>query len=415
MDKDHRTFKEGQVVELKSFEKGYRGAWFRCKIKGIRTRVGELEHCLEYCDFQDETVRWTKIYRRLHKRVDPTLMIRPQYPPFYYESKMSDIDCTSEEIIVVNDVWKVGDLVDWWKDGCYWSGRLNKKLGPKKFQLLLFPKPIGEELSYVICCKDLRPSLDWSPQHGWKVPENEDHLTCARLVKPANLGGSVNMTLHEKRKNCAASVSSNVSASHLLPPDKSEPIAKRLLRASPDKSEKIAKCLLVTKATACMERQRVEGATACMEKKTATVYVETKPVESSTTCINTHGVEINKDLHAQVGDIGKINPVTDSSLCLGGASAELTKNTVVKDGHHGNDPSKKMRTDRSITLNSISSDTIEATIVDLEDLVNRIQWMKNILKFGLPLPDVVPPPWEFVEDRPFSMQKEVLFGKNLNG
>ena len=29
---------------------------------------------------------------------------------------------------------------------------------------------MGEGSSYEAYCKDLRPSLDWTPESGWKVP-----------------------------------------------------------------------------------------------------------------------------------------------------------------------------------------------------------------------------------------------------
>lgn len=32
------------------------------------------------------------------------------------------------------------------------------------------PPPMGEGSSYEVSFKDLRPSLDWSPKDGWRVP-----------------------------------------------------------------------------------------------------------------------------------------------------------------------------------------------------------------------------------------------------
>lgn len=29
---------------------------------------------------------------------------------------------------------------------------------------------MGEGLTYEALCKDLRPSLDWTPEYGWMVP-----------------------------------------------------------------------------------------------------------------------------------------------------------------------------------------------------------------------------------------------------
>lgn len=44
-----------------------------------------------------------------------------------------------------------------------------------------------------------------------------------------------------------------------------------------------------------------------------------------------------------------------------------------------NDYSTKKRRDRSLCLNSMSSNTIEAAIIDLEELMNRIKWLKSVL------------------------------------
>lgn len=36
-------------------------------------------------------------------------------------------------------------------------------------QIDLLPQPMGEGLSYEVSFQDLRPSLDWSPEAGWRV------------------------------------------------------------------------------------------------------------------------------------------------------------------------------------------------------------------------------------------------------
>lgn len=87
-------------------------------------------------------IRWTKLYQKLprtsgrnpkeHKK---QLMVRPQFPTVYLENKMPDVSSISEEVVVIND-WKIGDLVDWWVDGCYWSGWL--KFDDQKYKVILF-------------------------------------------------------------------------------------------------------------------------------------------------------------------------------------------------------------------------------------------------------------------------------------
>lgn len=63
-------------------------------------------------------------------------MVRPPFPPIFRESQMPDVNTISEPIVVVNNAWKVGDLVDWWKDDCYWSGSITEITEDDKFQVI---------------------------------------------------------------------------------------------------------------------------------------------------------------------------------------------------------------------------------------------------------------------------------------
>lgn len=170
-------FQAAQEAESKSFEEGFRGAWFRCKIKEITYRKGVLGHRLEYFDYPDEKVRWVKLYQKppyatqgLGRHDKFELMVRPRYPPFYRESELPDVLPESDVIVIVNDTWKVGDMIDWWCDGCFWSGRITQILGGDKVQIKLPDPPVGQGCYYEALCKDLRPSLDWSQENGWMVP-----------------------------------------------------------------------------------------------------------------------------------------------------------------------------------------------------------------------------------------------------
>ena len=91
--------------------------------------------------FMNVELNWTQLYQypkpRL-KNLERQLMVRPCFPSVYRENKLSEIKTISEVVVVVNDVWKVGDFVDWWTDGCYWSGRLTKALGNEKYLVSLF-------------------------------------------------------------------------------------------------------------------------------------------------------------------------------------------------------------------------------------------------------------------------------------
>lgn len=81
-------------------------------------------------------ITWTKLYQKPGKCKGAKLVLRPQFPPVYRESEMPNISNISEVVVIRNDVWKVGDLVDWWSDSCYWSGRLTEVLEHGKFRVM---------------------------------------------------------------------------------------------------------------------------------------------------------------------------------------------------------------------------------------------------------------------------------------
>nr|GEV43380.1 agenet-like domain-containing protein [Tanacetum cinerariifolium] len=202
-----------QLAEMKTFEDGFRGAWFRCKINDVDFKKNKI--LLEYYDFEEE-ITWTNIYdlpphlelpmppagqgkdedvliafcKELRPSLDwsqrkgwtlPTvindvdfkknkilleyydfeeeitwtniydlpphvkksswkkkqLMLRPQYPllyDLYYKNEQPPVNSISEICVVIDDAWKVGDMVDWYKDDCYWSARVIKVLSNDKVQ-----------------------------------------------------------------------------------------------------------------------------------------------------------------------------------------------------------------------------------------------------------------------------------------
>jgi hypothetical protein len=63
-------------------------------------------------------------------------MVRPHFPPIYRESQMPDVNSVLEVAVIVDDVWKVGDLVDWLSDSCYWSGRVTELLGGERVKVI---------------------------------------------------------------------------------------------------------------------------------------------------------------------------------------------------------------------------------------------------------------------------------------
>ncbi|XP_048623481.1 uncharacterized protein LOC125605489 [Brassica napus] len=189
-------FEVGDTIEARSFELGFRGAWFRCKITKIFNKGRALFYDLEYLDFTEEGIHTTKVYQKRQGESENILMVRPIRPRQSHENEEGcggeeEEEEEEEEVVVVRGLWKVGDLVDWWKDDCYWSGtvlEVNEEDETAKIELV--PEPYGEGKSYDAMFKDLVPSLEWSLEDGWIVPFSKDgeKRQCAKLMKLPNEG-----------------------------------------------------------------------------------------------------------------------------------------------------------------------------------------------------------------------------------
>lgn len=88
-------------------------------------------------------LKWTRLYEvNFHhegvtKGKHRELMLRPHYPPIINEKKKPHVSEISEVAVIVGDSWRVGDLVDWFTTGCYWSGTIIELLGPNKAEVLV--------------------------------------------------------------------------------------------------------------------------------------------------------------------------------------------------------------------------------------------------------------------------------------
>ncbi|XP_018472810.1 uncharacterized protein LOC130503760 [Raphanus sativus] len=169
MAQTNLPFKVGQTLEVRSFEEGYRGAWFRCKILNIYTKEGKLFYSLKYLDYGTEDIYHTQVYQRFEEEEKEWLMVRPSYPPFYYERYVRKIEADQAPLVAVYGSRKVGDLVDWRYKGCFWCATV-MELERNALQIELFPPPLGEGETYKASRADVRPTLDWSLEDGWTVP-----------------------------------------------------------------------------------------------------------------------------------------------------------------------------------------------------------------------------------------------------
>ncbi|KAI3937765.1 hypothetical protein MKW92_030970, partial [Papaver armeniacum] len=219
-------FEVGHLAESKSFKDGFRGAWFRCKIKDYRRGIAEPTVALEYYDFPDEKITRMSLYRlnpaEKHTGVKKKhLMLRPSYPQIYHQSQMPDVSAITEVVGIVDRPWKVGDMVDWFKDGCYWSACITNIQNDEIVQVMFPRSPWGEGGSCEAPCKDLRPSLDWTPELGWTVPISKVGMTsepCVRLILPKSPGReSSGDSLNKQKTGTANMKNGGVDTTTILP------------------------------------------------------------------------------------------------------------------------------------------------------------------------------------------------------
>lgn len=76
---------------------------------------------------------WIKLYQkpkppRKNSKHYRELVVRSRFPTIHHEREKLDVNAISEVVVIVDDTWKVGDLVDWFTDGCYWCGTVSEVL-----------------------------------------------------------------------------------------------------------------------------------------------------------------------------------------------------------------------------------------------------------------------------------------------
>ena len=122
---------------------------------------------------------------------------------------------------------------------------------------------------------------------------------------------------------------------------------------------------------------------------------------STVTSKETQTPETNLELDVEENGIGK----TNCSDIVRDVSADMV-GTASRNGKYDNSvSSKKIKADGSISLDSMCSDTLEVAVMDLEELVNRVKWIRGLLEFGKPVSNTMQNAWEFLEHRASSAPK----------
>jgi len=146
----------------------------------VNESAGYLEYYLDYIDYTSEDKEWVQVFEKNPKsskknsKESIQLMIRPSFPQWCYGHEVPEQFPNSVVTAIVDEAWKVGDLVDWLNEGCYWSGKITKLLDEDRVEVKLLAPPIGEGKRYPANRNDLRPTLEWSLINGWTVPLSQN-------------------------------------------------------------------------------------------------------------------------------------------------------------------------------------------------------------------------------------------------
>lgn len=113
------------------------------------------------------------------------------------------------------------------------------------------------------------------------------------------------------------------------------------------------------------------------------------------------------DLAMKDSSIGKasLSDGFSSPLKKKYSSAETAVHTDCEGLQNSAGSIKKLKTGATLPLNIMFSDSLDASLLDFEELANKIQWLKNVLDYKVPLTSDVRPPWKFVEHFASSTEK----------
>lgn len=456
-------FEVGQLAELKTFAEGYRGAWFRCKVRDIERNKIQLE----YYDFEEEQISWEKIYDappygRKSKHIKKQLMLRPRYPLMCKKNEMPSANSISDVCVVIDGTWKVGDMVDWYYDSSYWSAKVIKVLSDDKVQIKLPMPPAGEgdkSGPHEAFCKDLRPFLDWSQRKGWTLPTVEGRTSCsAQLIFPSKQG------MDSEVRNSAGSPlnawsSTRISAEGDTERHSSEPV-DTVTCEEKAQSEDVRRDHDLAEGDTERQRSGTVDTVICEDKVPSTERQSSAPVDAVTCAekAQSEGVKmddnfpeggterwssVNADTVTCVDKVQSKDVIMDHDFAEGdieGQNSDLVVTVIRKEKVQNEDvempddlaeadaerqssnpvdtvmceekvQNEDMKLDDNFMessdsisslrveenkaaaaavanevgidyrtdLNIMHEDTLEAAILDLEELANKVKWMQNLL------------------------------------
>ncbi|KAM0904923.1 hypothetical protein ACQ4PT_017704 [Festuca glaucescens] len=384
-------FKAGDAVELRSFDAGYRGAWFRCKITG--TRKGHTEYQLEYMDYPEEKRSWTRLYeippkycRKAGRKAGQNreLMLRPPYPRWCGDNYIPEYGQKMDIVAVVINPWKVGDLIDWWHNSCFWTGKIIELLGVDKVKIVCTEIPLGEGGCYDADLDDLRPALDWSLEKGWSAPlskENGESWYTARLVT-------------ENPDTGSSSLDEDIEQSY----DGIKEVQKCLNVSFDTAKQELRKCLnrssVTTKKAMDPDVKHLANTNGrrCMKSQSRS---EEEPQKCTNEELDT-SLEASYPIAQLAPDERCTNSQADcptSTIANAGPSSEFLTNV-----QSGLASFKKLKTSTEhASVQPPSPDTVGEALMDLEKLAHQIRRAEDLLQSfdDAPSSRALAPSWRF--------------------
>ncbi|KAJ3669446.1 hypothetical protein LUZ60_011396 [Juncus effusus] len=398
--KQNLPFKIGEEIEVRSFMRGYRGGWFRCKIQDIKMKRGHVEeYCVEHCDFPEEELTWTKPYVTPRKDLwfKTELMVRPPFPSFLKVSELAEQDPATDIKAVVADAWRVGDSVDLWYEDVYWSGKITRFLNDGLVEVELPKPPIGEGGLYSGSIMNLRPTLHWSPKTGWTVPistVNGESWYTARMINTRDSEWvSKANDLKEEILSCSNATSgapaepSNSELSPLI--NTKKPGSERVSKANDLKTNNGVKKETPSCSNATTSNAPVEPSKSNTEASGSMSSSDSEFLQFTRKNANKkakHGIVLSDD-----DDISKDEKKNDD---IGNNKNDNGRND--NDLKDGDDFVGRICSSNSSKAYVRQRDPIDSSIMELEELANKLRWMKGALEFGVRWSKDVKPSWKFL-------------------
>ena len=97
---------------------------------GLLRILNTLTCYMQFCFPTDK--EWIRVFQKnttcSEEQSTDQIMLRPSFPHWYMKGQVPEQFPDNDVIAIVSESWKVGHMIDWLAEGCYWSGKITKLL-----------------------------------------------------------------------------------------------------------------------------------------------------------------------------------------------------------------------------------------------------------------------------------------------